>query len=275
MPHLDDIPLPLVGKGEQNNVKIKLAMDASVHSNIYLIEEPENHLSFPNLSKLIDHISSESTGKQLVLTTHSSFVLNKLGVESVLLFNGQECMPLSALDPSTHDYFLKLPGHDTLRLILAAKAILVEGPSDELVVQKVFFTIYKKLPLAAGVDVISVKSLAFRRFLEIAKILKLDVSVVTDNDGDIVALEKKYASFKDCSTIKICFDADPTCKTLEPQLLKANGLELLNDIFETEFSSGDALLKYMAANKTDCALKIFSTQLDVKIPDYITKAISG
>jgi len=30
MPHLDDIPLTLVGKGEQNAVKVKLAMEASV-----------------------------------------------------------------------------------------------------------------------------------------------------------------------------------------------------------------------------------------------------
>jgi hypothetical protein len=275
MPHLDDIPLPLVGKGEQNNIKIKLAMDASAHSNIFLIEEPENHLSYPNLNKLIDHISSESSGKQLVLTTHSSFVLNKLGVESVLLFNGRQSMTLRSLDPSTHDYFLKLPGHDTLRLILSGKAVLVEGPSDELIVQKAFLSIHKKLPLAVGIDVISVKSLAFRRFLEIAKILKINVSVVTDNDGDVAALEKKYADFKDCETIRICFDKDVTLKTLEPQLLKINGLKLLNKVFETQFSSGDTLLKHMAANKTDCALKIFGTSLDVKFPEYITRAISG
>jgi predicted ATP-dependent endonuclease of OLD family len=33
----------------------------------------------------------------------------------------------------------KLPGYDTLRLILCNKAILVEGPSDELIVQKAYF----------------------------------------------------------------------------------------------------------------------------------------
>ena len=32
VPHLDDIPMPLVGKGEQNSVKIKLAMEASAKS---------------------------------------------------------------------------------------------------------------------------------------------------------------------------------------------------------------------------------------------------
>ena len=30
MPHLDDVPLVLVGKGEQNSIKIKLAMELSI-----------------------------------------------------------------------------------------------------------------------------------------------------------------------------------------------------------------------------------------------------
>ncbi len=46
MPHLDDVPLTLVGKGEQNSVKIKLALESSAESHLVLIEEAENHLSF-------------------------------------------------------------------------------------------------------------------------------------------------------------------------------------------------------------------------------------
>src|SRR5690606_34857964 len=46
VPHLDEIPLPLIGKGEQNSIKMKLAMDASIDKCVYLIEEPENHLSY-------------------------------------------------------------------------------------------------------------------------------------------------------------------------------------------------------------------------------------
>ena len=36
------------------------------------------------------------------------------------------------------NYFKKLPGYDTLRLVLAKRVILVEGPSDELVVQRAY-----------------------------------------------------------------------------------------------------------------------------------------
>ena len=90
VPHLDDIPMSLVGKGEQNSVKIKLAMEESADCHLFLIEEPENHLSFSSLNILIKHISDKRTDRQLLITTHSSFVLNKLGLESVLLFaNGK------------------------------------------------------------------------------------------------------------------------------------------------------------------------------------------
>src|SRR5262249_37025939 len=138
IPHLNDIPIPLVGKGEQNSVKIKLAMENSAETHIFLIEEVENHLSHSNLNMLIKHISDRRKDRQLLITTHSSFVLNKLGIDSVLLFRNGVTTTLKALTPETLDYFMKLPGFDTLRLILSKRAILVEGPSDELIVQKAF-----------------------------------------------------------------------------------------------------------------------------------------
>jgi predicted ATP-dependent endonuclease of OLD family len=67
-------------------------------------------------------------------------------------------------------------------MILAKRTILVEGPSDELIVQKAFKAKHGTLPLEAGIEVISVYSLAFKRFLEIARALTLDTRVVTDND---------------------------------------------------------------------------------------------
>ena len=90
---------------------------------------------------------------------------------------------------------MKLPGYDTLRLILAERAIFVEGPSDELIVQKAFLMKFGKMPLEMGVDVIAVSSLAFKRFLDIALVLNADVDVVTDNDGDLDKLKKKYADY--------------------------------------------------------------------------------
>ncbi len=273
MPHLNDIPITLVGKGEQNSVKIRLAMDAAATSHVFLIEEPENHLSFSNLNVLIETVAKAHEGRQIIVTTHSSFVVNKLGVESVILFHRGVTGRLSDLKKDTFEYFMKLPGHDTLRLILARRAILVEGPSDELIVQKAYFKKHGKMPMADGVDIITVKSLAFARFLEIAEKLGVTAAVITDNDGKLAALEKKYAPFKGVASISVHYDTDVAYQTLEPQLVKKNGVAKVNSILGTTYATEGELIEYMKSQKTDTALAFFDTTEDWDAPDYIDKAI--
>jgi putative ATP-dependent endonuclease of OLD family len=273
-PHLDDVPLPLVGKGEQNSVKIKLAMESSADSHLILIEEAENHLSYSNLNALISHISDRCGSRQLLITTHSSFVLNKLGIESVILFQRGKATTLKGLNKGTHDYFMRLPGHDTLRLILSKRTILVEGPSDELIVQAAFRKQYGKLPLEMGVDVISVRALAFKRFLDIAQLLDTEVAVITDNDGKPAQLANKYKDYVGKAHIRILYDSDGQYQTLEPQLLKANGRSAIQTILERTFSSDDELLEYMRENKTDSALKFFEAEHPWNVPEYIRNAVA-
>lgn len=200
-------------------------------------------------------------------------MLNKLGIESVLLFGRAATATLKDLTAGTQDYFLRLPGHDTLRLILAQRAILVEGPSDELIVQAAFKKKHGKMPLEAGVDVISVRALAFKRFLEIAALLDLQTDVVTDNDGDIETLKKKYDGYLDKERIKIRYDDDVNYKTLEPQLLKANSRVMINAIIGKDFQTDAELLAYMEANKTEAALRFFETDKPWAAPAYIEAAI--
>ncbi|MEN5390061.1 AAA family ATPase [[Pseudomonas] hibiscicola] len=269
-PYLDELPFTQAGKGEQSAVKMKLAMHAAGSAHVLLIEEPENHLSFSGMSQLIDKISALSTTQQVVIATHSSFVLNKLGVDNVILFSAQGQMKLDQLPHDTHDYFMKLPGHDTLRLILAKQAILVEGPSDELIVQRAYFDHHGVAPLARGVDIISVKSLAFKRFLQIAERLRIQAKVVTDNDGDIALVQERYADFPNA----IYYDSDESAPSLEEQLIKANSLDELNTVLAKSFADQVALLKYMKGHKTDTALAIFNSPHSINFPDYVQRAIA-
>ena len=274
MPHLDDLPLTLVGKGEQSSVKIKLAIQSSADSHLILIEEAENHLSFSNLNSLISHIADRRGDRQLLITTHSSFVLNKLGVESVLLFHLGSSMTLHNLTKETKEYFMRLPGHDTLRLILAKHSILVEGPSDELIVQAAYKKKHNKLPLEDRIDVISVRSLAFKRFLEIAVLLKKTVTIITDNDGRLQALKNKYSEYENVNGVGIFYDTDEACTTLEPQLLKANNKASIEKILDRTFTDEVELLEFMKDNKADTALKFFETVHPWNVPGYINDAIA-
>src|SRR3989339_1644750 len=274
VPHLDELPFQFIGKGEQSALKIMLALERqATDSHVILIEEPENHLSFASMNKLMDKIVDKCKGKQIIATTHSAYVLNKLGLEKLILVNCNNALFLKELSSDTYNYFKKLTGYDTLRLILAKKTILVEGPSDELIVQKAFLLKYGKLPIHEGVDVINVRGLSFARFLDIAKELEKDILVITDNDGDYEnKITKKYASYKDIRTIKISADNDNDLPTLEPQLVKHNDIKLLNKIFDVAYSKSEDLIDYMKNNKTECALKLFETKEKIGLPKYIYDA---
>ena len=62
-------------------------------------------------------------------------------------------------------------------------------------------------------------------------------------------------------------------RTLEPQLLAANDRDTLNEIFGTSFGTDDALVDYMTANKTTCALAIFESETKLNMPGYIHDAV--
>jgi len=293
MTYLNDIPFHNIGKGEQCIVKTKLALGhkKSKEANIILIEEPENHLSHTKLNVLIQSIKDNLGDKQILISTHSSFVANKLGLDSLILLNDSKTVKLKDLKADTKDFFSHLSGYDTLRLILCKKAILVEGDSDELVIQKAYMNASGgKLPIENGIDVISVGT-AFLRFLEVAEKLNKSVSVVTDNDGDVAAVQTKYANYIGANVkanIVICFDSTVDSgalvigaknkpfnyNTLEPKILKENGRAKMNTILGTAYANDDDLHKYMKANKTECALKIFETTEEIKFPQYILDAIA-
>ena len=197
MTYLDDIPFHYVGKGEQCIIKTKLALShkKAKEANIILLEEPENHLSHSKLNQLISDIKSHYNDKQILVSTHSSFVSNKLGLEHLILLNNKRTIRLNDLSSDTKLFFEKLSGYDTLRMILCKKAILVEGDSDELVVQRAFMDAnIGLLPIEKGIDVISVGT-SFLRFLEVAEKLEKKVVVVTDNDSDVIALKVKYKNY--------------------------------------------------------------------------------
>ncbi|MBF4486222.1 AAA family ATPase [Flavobacterium sp. CSZ] len=290
MTYLDDIPFHYIGKGEQCRIKTKLALGhkKAKQANIILLEEPENHLSHTSLNQLISDIKTGGENKQILISTHSSFVSNKLGLENLILLNNKKTIRLKNLSEGTELFFEKLAGYDTLRLILCKKAILVEGDSDELVVQKAFMNANDGLlPIEKGIDVISVGT-SFLRFLEIAEKLDREVTVVTDSDGDIEALEEKYKDYlgeNAKKNIKICFDRDIDTgslkigtkdfnyNTLEPKFLKVNNLSKLNEIFGKSFTNDEDMHRYMKAHKTECAVKIFDTSENIEFPGYILASI--
>lgn len=272
--YIDDIPFKYIGKGEQGAIKTKLALQTRMEkSQIVMVEEPETNLSYSNLNKLVHSLIESCCEKQLIITTHSTFLMNKIGIDKVIFINGSNTATMDDIREDTKAYFQKLPGYDTLRMIIAKKSILVEGRSDELILQKAYYQLYGHLPLDDEIDVITVGGIVFKRFIEIAIKLNKQIVVVTDNDGDYESAQARYSDYLDAPNIRICIDDDTNYPTLEPQIVKANGLEVMNSIFGKNYNTEAELIKFMEHNKADCALSIFEKGEEIEIPQYILNAI--
>lgn len=285
---VNDIPFTHAGKGAQCIIKTQLALSHKKAENagVILLEEPESHLSFSKLNELLGAIIDVAGEKQFIISTHSSFVANKLGLDSLILLANDKSIHLDDLESDTFDFFKRIAGYDTLRFILCKKAILVEGDSDELVIQRAYMERHSgRLPIQDGIDVMTVGGVTFKRYLEIAKKLKRKTIVVTDNDGNVDAVKKKYLEYESETYINVCYDKDVdkgdlrindkpyNYNTLEPKLLKSNSRELFNKIFGKSYKEDDELRKYMKQHKTECAIAIFEYDGTIIYPDYILEAI--
>jgi putative ATP-dependent endonuclease of the OLD family len=288
---VEEVPFQYIGKGYQAILKTKLALEQKKAStaNIIMIEEPENHLSHTKLNQLVNEIDTKcsTSKKQVIISTHSSFVANKLGLDKLVLLNNKRTIRFTDLTVGTIKFFRTVAGYDTLRLLLCNAAILCEGDSDELIIQKSYLDKFGILPIQDGIEVISV-SLSFKRYIEVALQLNKRVAIITDNDSKSDVLLERYKNINDKNgPIRVFFDIDNRYFTLEPQLIKANGWELVNKIIANKYKKDGPgykegedkckdeaeLLKYMANHKTDCAIKFFDTKLRFNIPPYIEQAI--
>jgi len=280
MTFVDNVPFHQIGKGEQCIIKTNLALSNKKidETTVILLEEPENHLTHVKMSELVFHIENNYSNNQIIMTTHNNFIMNKLNINNVILLNNKNIYKLDNLSSKTYRFFKKLSGYPTLRLLLCKKAVLVEGDSDELIFQKAYHSVHKKLPIQDGIDVLSV-GLAFKRFLEISVKLEINTAIITDNDknyhNNIIEKYKDYSSIKN---IKIYYDIDNELNTLEPQIVNANidNLETLCKILNIDFkkyNNSKTVVDYMINNKTECALKIFESDEVLNFPEYIINAV--
>lgn len=275
--HIDDLPFPFASKGEQSALKTILAVGRrSDGAQIVLIEEPEAHLSFAHLRSLMKRIEAQCEGKQVVVATHSNFVLNKLGLKNMILLGEDGAHTrITNVPDTTVEYFKKLAGFDTLRLVLAKGAILVEGPSDELIVQRAYLDAKGKLPIDDGIDVISV-GLSHKRFLDLAVLLKRRVWAVTDNDGKTAEeVNKRFADYTKYAFVSVHTGLDPSLRTLEIQIVAANDLETLNAALGKSYCSKEEANEAMLADKTGSALAIFESKTSIKMPEYLSHVVSS
>jgi putative ATP-dependent endonuclease of OLD family len=155
---------------------------------------------------------------------------------------------------------------------------------------------HKRLPEDDGIDIVVVRGIGFRVYLDIAKALKHPVRVVKDNDGDHQKniVDWKSDGYGSCDFIECMSPTDNAQNSLEPALVAANSgtedaLDKLAKILLTpptfkKFQECDGtaakqsfLKEWYSGNsgskKVDSAMRLFETAETILYPDYLLKAV--
>lgn len=258
------------GTGRQVFIKTDFALDkAGNNIDVIMIEEPENHLSPINLRRLVQLIIDAQNG-QIFVTTHNNLIITRLKLNNLfalLLTSETSPITLRNLCDDTAKYFLKSPPASVLEFVLSNKSFLVEGPSEYMLLERFYYSIRGCSPEDDGVYIINIRGLSFKRYLDISKLTKNKVAVITDNDYNYQKnCIEKYKDYTYDDNISIFFEKDNNQHTFEVTLYKSN-MDLCTKLFGSEAEN------YMLNNKTEAAYQLLSQKHAIHVPDYIKEAI--
>jgi predicted ATP-dependent endonuclease of OLD family len=274
-PYVEGTPFKYVGEGAQTMIRIALNLtNERDATHFVLIEEPENHLAQGNLWKLLSKIEQLAGDRQVFVSTHSSYVFNRLGVDRLALIGATDAKRVTDLDQTTVRFFKKLSGFDTLRLVIGTRVVLLEGPSDDMAFNATYKKIYGREPRTDGIDVIAMNGISFKRALELCKLVDKRVAVITDNDHRTVEQLKRHYTGYLSDRVALFTGDDPEINTLEPQMTTCNNLSLFNEVLQPQqsFASLEEAAKYMQKHKTEGMLKIVEDCYRFSFPSYLNEA---
>lgn len=275
------LPVRDMGSGMESTIKTELAL--TTESKLVLVEEPENHLAFPLARRQIDNISKAGEENcQVVVTTHSPLIVNRLSLSNVRwLRNDGTLKSFSSLDKDIVNYFIRLDNVDLLQVLLSQKLIVVEGPTEYILMENMIRAITSKSSETLGFHIMSMGGDHFKRFVDLVKETSNKVLIITDNDSNKQRIKDANNAYEN---IFVAMPKNPNDFTFEVALYEQNK-EYIEDSDDfnlsskTDWHSHKELpekLVYLLNNKVDSAIKHASKFIDeseLQVPDYIAEGI--
>ncbi len=163
--------------------------------NLFLIEEPENHLHRSMQIALSRILFVDSKYKYLFMSTHSPYVLAEMDqVNLVRIYNEDKIESESALYivPDKFKNQRKMLNRGLVEAIFADKVLLVEGPSESVLFGKVLSEINPYYE-ADGVYILPVGGFGFEPYFLILNALKIKNVIKTDNDLRKISNSSEYS----------------------------------------------------------------------------------
>ena len=273
------IPLENRGRGMENLIKTKIALERNSKVDVILIEEPENHLSFSTLNKMLNEVSRNKDSSQIILTTHNNLIASRLNLTNVLWIAEIQVKSLKNINQDDADFFIKSDNNSFLHLLLSKKAFLVEGPTEFLLLPAFYKQLTSHTIEEDNISIISCNGISYNRYLRVVEDTDKKIAVLTDNDKVKISQAEEFNLKKENQ--HIFMGKTEQDWTWEACLYRRNKCALDKLIKPDETSEylvhgenvGDKTLGKMLNQKVESAYKILKSDINLNIPEHICEAI--
>lgn len=207
-----------------------------------------------------------------------------MNLSNTIWINEDKSCSLNEIPKDTAEYFEKTDNMNILHFILSKKVIIVEGNSEYVLLP---YLVKNTLGLSldkTGVEVLSGAGITYKHYVEVSKVIKNKLLVITDNDKSQETIDNIYsdnAEFKKKNLpILIKCDQNTDNFTFEVCLYEKNK-DTLKGISDCKPGTHSVYrgvpttkdLAFMLKNKTESALKITKDYDNVLLPEYIKEGL--
>lgn len=220
--------------------------------NLFLIEEPENHLHRSMQIALSHNLFHDDKYQYLFMTTHSPYVLAEMDqVNLVRIYNDDKIVSKSVLYTVPDDFKTqrKMLNRGLVEAVFADKVLLVEGPSENVLFGKILSEI-KPFYEAEGIYILPVGGFGFRPYFEILDALGIYNIIKTDNDLRKNKGKEEY-SVLGFSRLNDYIGED----ILPTERIGENGIEAKRKLYENNQETLDLIRQKYALYLSRCSLE--------------------
>ena len=283
---------PLSGDGQRKITAYALTRLISVTNgkiDLFLIEEPENHLHRTSLLKMSKSLFNKSDYPFIFITTHSSELLSEMDEVNLIRIFGNPVNVKSCMYKVPDDYarVKNILNLNLAQALFYNKVLLVEGPSELILFEHLLGLLNSDFK-CEGYIILPVNGTGFENYMNILKPIGIEVIVKTDND----IRKKKSAANYEClglnrieklvnicnnyseEQLKLQINFNKSITKFEPKDIKAELYENnLEELQKAELRDNIYLSKIDLENDlADIIEDKMKTYLDTENPvDYLQK----
>ncbi|MED0998342.1 AAA family ATPase [Bacillus mobilis] len=172
---------------------------------IYLVEEPENSLHRSMQIAISKQLFNSKVYNYFFLSTHSSELLYEMDNASLIRIYSEDRIDCESYIYNINDEYKNVKKELNKALstaLFAEKVLLVEGPSEKVLFEKILEEVYPTYELDGGY-LLDVGGIKFKPYVDVLKGLNITPIVKTDND---LKSKRNNATIFDLIGIKRCLN---------------------------------------------------------------------